>query len=158
MIEIVEKHLNGMQIPFEYKINDLNRHSFYFDLKLKKGIIQCVIGVNYQEEYALLCFLNPTPFPENRKAEVSEYLHRVNYNIPQGAFIIDYNIHNVGFHTYFSLTNDEFHNDNRFIEAFKFAKDIMDEYFHGVLTVGYGEKKPEDVLYEILLGFNPRWN
>lgn len=158
MIELIEKHLTGMQLQFYYEKDEENRHSYYFDMKLKKGNIRGVIGVNYSEEYVLLYFLNPTPFPEEKKHQVGEFLHRVNYNIPQGAFVIDYNDYIVGFHTTFSLTEDETHNNHMFIEAFKFCKDTLQEYFPGVLRVGYGEVNAETALNEILHDFNPRWN
>lgn len=158
MIEIVEKHLKGMQLSFEHEVDDESRHSYFFDMKLKKGIIRGVIGVNYSEEFVMLYFLNPTPFPEERKHEVGEFLHRVNFDIVQGAFVIDYSDCIVGFHTSFSLTDDEDHNDETLLSAFRFVKEVLEEYFPGVLKVGYGEKNPEDVLNEILLDFNPRWN
>lgn len=153
----ISYHLNEMELSFEYN-QEQNRHSYFFDLDISNGLIRAVIGLNEIDEFVLIYLMCPNPLPQNKKAEVLEYISRINFDDMFGAFVYDFEDNLVGYHSVFFIEEDMPCFDKHFMAYLKSSIEKIDFYLPGLFHVAFGDKDPALVINELEFETDPRLN
>jgi len=123
---------------------------FTFDLELdcKIGKIHYIIQID--DNFCQFMTTIPCKFNDDKKCQVSEYIHRVNLDSPVSRFDMDYDANTVGCH-YATTIVDVVPTDAFWEMSILLMEKFLEDYSDGLLDVMCGNGTAKEV-FEIIFG------
>ncbi len=108
----------------------------------------CYAQTNEDQQLFFFYSVCPINIPEDKRAQVAEFITRANYGLRIGNFELDYSDGEVRYKTSLDVENAEL--TSALISNQVYANLwTMDRYLPGVFSVVYGNALPEDAIKEI---------
>ncbi len=144
LIESVVNYFQEDEWPIELVNGNVVRTAF----KGENGQWACHGWVREQEEQFVFYSLCPLNVPDNRYAEVSEFITRANYGMVIGNFEMDYSDGEVRYKTSIDVEGSELTNTLcRQIVITNVM--LMDRYLPGIMAVITGAQTPAQAIAQI---------
>lgn len=158
MKEIIENLLNSVEIPFEVLDDSEQVYVCSFDEESQYGTIHGSVTVYHEDSMLVMRRAISNPVPENKIAEVTELISRINSSYVAAQFVLNYEDNLVSSDAYFFFTDNEEDNEQRFRDHYDIISGLAVKFYPVFLAVAYGDKDPVDVFNEIEHQTNPRLN
>lgn len=128
------------------KMDDRNAVSLNM---MGRGAAFEVVGIEDEQRETLTFYtVAPNRVPEDRRAEVAEFITRANYGLRNGNFEMDFGDGEVRYKTFIDVEGGEFSPkmaQNMFTSNFS----TMDRYYPGLMKVVFGGATPRTAIAEI---------
>jgi hypothetical protein len=112
------------------------------------GSWQCLASVEEEKSWLTFYSILPSNAPEDKRADVAEFLTRANYGLVIGNFELDFNDGEVRYKTSVDVEGGEL--TSKMIENLIHANLMtMDRYFPGIMSVLYADADPEEAVAQI---------
>jgi hypothetical protein len=112
------------------------------------GSWQCFATVDEEKQWFTFYSILPSNVPEEKRAEIAEFVTRANYGLVIGNFEMDYEDGEVRYKTSVDVEGGEL--SPKMIENLMRANLMtMDRYFPGVMGVLYGDRDPAEAIAEM---------
>lgn len=118
-------------------------------LKMSCDNSDFTVSARFYDQYLQIYTYNPYKVPENKRAAVSEYLTRANYNLRVGNFEFDLSDGEVRYKTSMKWMEDYMPGDDTLEFLFSINFSIMDKYFPGLNAVVYGGVDPKQAVEDV---------
>ena len=145
----IEDILNTEKLIFFNKIE--NDHQFILELKMRldNGLTDCYIDIRKKINLVKIISFSSICLPENKKNEISYYLHLVNKELSFGHFELNYNNGDIHVVTYFICEDMEKDLSEIFKRNLYTNFNIMEIYMPGVMDIVYKDKNAKTALNKI---------
>lgn len=114
----------------------------------ENGSWQCYAQIREEQQQFLFYSVLDMNVPEDKRDVMAEFIARANYGLNVGNFEMDYGDGEVRFKTSIDVEDDRL--------SLALAKNVvyanvvvMDKYFHGIMSVVYGDVDPESAIGKI---------
>lgn len=149
--EKVIQHLEEHDVKYMANSED---HSVYMDLYGTVGAYQVVVRVNGDARVLLVYGRLPVRIPPGARSAIAETITRANFDLVNGRFDMDYESGDLQFQVTQILSDDSLEDDiiERMIRT---TIEMLDTYMPAVLSVVYGNERPQDAIGHIVLPPSP---
>ena len=116
--------------------------------KGQNGQFTCYFQERDEHQQMVFYAVLPTQVPEDKRAEVAEYITRANYAMVIGNFEMDYRDGEIRFKTAADVEGTEF--PTMFVKNMVYAAVfMMDRYLPGLMMVIYGGMEPAEAVAQV---------
>jgi hypothetical protein len=114
----------------------------------KNGQFTCFAQERQDQQQFVFYSIFPVRVPENKMAEIAEFINRANYGMIIGNFEIDYADGEIRYKT--SVDVEDVELTDPLLRHLIYANVLtIDKYFPGLMRVLYADVTAEDAIYEV---------
>ncbi len=116
--------------------------------KGSNGIFNCFAQIAGEYDQCIFYACSPLPVPEEKRAEIAEFITRANYGMRIGNFEMDYSDGEIRYKSSFDFEGIE-PPPKMFSTAIYPAVNMMDKYLPGIMAVLSNAKTPAEAIEQV---------